>query len=293
MISRSLIISLILLFIPITSAASDEVNIQISGNLRGRLDGCDCPSGQSGGWARRVKALQDRFGTISVPGFDSGAFLDLDPEGGDIRSRCALRGLADVGIKTAGITTRDMFYGVEFLKSAAQSTGFTLVSANIIDVESREPIFEIWTELTIDHYRFAITSLSRYQPGRGFENSVGWTKVSPDSVIEKVYQMKPGQADFYVLLTDLSEAALREFIPAHPFFNIVSTCSRQFYSSNHFFIGETIVVHTKPDGRALEWITIDPDKKLSFSKVELTPEFEEDTAMKNWIRECFSNEIEK
>ena len=145
---------LLLSLSPITlfTAEQQGITLIVTGGYRGRVEGCNCPGGLTGGLSQRIVMSNERFPNQMLSGLDCGAILDLDPEMGRFTSRCTIFGLAKLGLKVIGVTPRDLFYGVEFLKSIADSAGVQLVSANLFDAETDELIFKPWAVLLVPSF---------------------------------------------------------------------------------------------------------------------------------------------
>ena len=262
----------------------------VSGRLRGRATGCDCPGGFSGGLPRRAAAIEELFVGSPPIGLDCGGFLDLDPEMGRFMSRCTLFGLARLGLKVAGVTPRDLFYGPGFISSLADSAGITLLSANLIDAPTGEPLFQRWAVFRAEAQTIAVTSLADYEPGRRYTTSIGWTVVPPDTVLPEVAATRPDTADVVILLTDIGESELRRLLVEFPLFDLVLTSSRHFYTTSPCKIETTLVVQPKPDGRALEWVILSPGAPVAdhfrYADLPLAGNRRENLPTLDWLNRC-------
>ncbi|MCF7809351.1 hypothetical protein K9N50_00030 [bacterium] len=267
----------------------NSVSIIISGLYRGRVDGCRCQGSYSGGFPRYVSSLRKEFGTENPAGLDCGQILDLDFEGGRERSRCAIFGLAKTGLKVIGVAPRDLFYGVEFLQQTADSAGIEIVSANLIDAETGQPLFKRWMLVSVKGINLAVTSLVNFQPGRRYTAPIGWTTVSPDSVIDDLLKLKPEEADYSVLLTDMAESDLRVFLTTYPQFDLAFTSSRKVDASSPFKVEKCLIAHPEADGRYISWIEIKRDS-VSFHSKPLSVDLHEDSDAVDWLTKCLGGE---
>ena len=279
----------ILLLCPFLLLAENrnETVILVSGGFRGRVEGCSgCPSGSSGGFGRRATVMKEIFSDYMPVSVDCGGILDLDPEGGMNASRCTFFGLAQMGLKVLGVMPRDMFYGIEFLKSTADSSGVTLVSGNIIEAATEEPLFEIWATVSSGNKRFAVASLANYQQGRKYVAPIGWTITHQDSVIQHLAATIPQNIDYTILLTNMGEGSIREFIGKYPYFNLVLTSSRQFYTESHFLLEEILVAHPKPDGQSIDWVVFHNDTPPRFKTRLLPQSIKVNPKTNEWLHDC-------
>ncbi len=241
--------------------------------------------------AHRETVLCELFGGSPPLGLDCGRFLDLDPAGGRIASACTLKGLARMGLRAAAVTARDMFYGVDFIRRIADSTGIVFVCANILWEDSGSSVFPAWETLPLDNLTLAVTALAQCQAGRRFPGLGTWATVPPDSVLEDVRGTIPEGADLVVLLTDMDEESLGGLLPRFPEVDIVLTSSRKVHSKSPFKIGGVHVVHPRPDGGSVEVVVIPRSSVRGCSAIgylsrplgtQIAPNPETDA----WLRRC-------
>ena len=268
------------------NAGEQDVIILVSGAYRARVNGCDCPGGMTGGLATRFKLVSELFPERIPTGLDCGGILDLDPEGGKFASRCAFLGLARQGLRVLGVTPRDLFYGIDFLKSIADSAGIQLVSGNLTVPKSGKRIFRSWITIEIGDVRLAITSLVNYQAGRRFTAPIGWTRSAPETVLGEILDNIPDGSDYIILLTDMSEDDLRKLLPRYPQFDLAVTSSRKFRSGSSFTLGKTLVAHPGTDGQSLNWVVFHPDSPAEFLSQPLPVKAGEDSETAQWLKDC-------
>lgn len=140
--------------------------LTFSGAFRGRILSCStCPGGGGGGLARRAQYLNENFPNIAPLSLDAGQSLDLDPHQGKQLTLCSFKGLAKVGTKVSLVTVRDLFYGVDFIQSAADSAGITLLNANFIDNDG-DFIFPSWGVVKWNGWSIAVAGITDHQVGR-------------------------------------------------------------------------------------------------------------------------------
>ncbi len=272
-------------------AQSDSLVISITGCFRGRAEGCGhCLVGPRGGLERRVTLAKQHFKNFPVVGLDCGQILDLDPLGGEQRSRCTIIGLAKLGLRVIGPTARDMFYGMKMFVRWADEAKVKLISANIVSTDKEEPIFPIWDTIKIKDKVLAITSMAEMRMGIKMDQPSGWKLLAPDSALKNIISTKPQIADICILLTDISEADLRRLLKDQNCFDLVFTSSRQVFTGNPFNIGNAIVYHPEPDGRALDAMVL-PLSNLNphsartiFENIKI--ETPSDSATARWLGEC-------
>ena len=281
-----LVLALFWVLASVATAEDGDIIVIVSGAYRARVNGCDCPGGMKGGLATRFKLMRELFPERIHTGLDCGGILDLDPEGGKFASRCAFFGLARQGLRVLGVTPRDLFYGIDFLKSVADSAGIQLVSGNLIVPESGRRIFKSWLTIEIGDVQLAVTSLVNYQAGRRFTASIGWTRSAPETVLGEILNNIPDGSDYIILLTDMSEGDLREILLQYPEFDLALTSSRKFKSGSSFELGKTLVAHPGTDGQSFDWVVFHPESKAEYHSRSLPVTVGKDAETEQWLKDC-------
>ncbi|MFH0766373.1 MAG: hypothetical protein V2A61_08135 [Calditrichota bacterium] len=275
-----------------TSSLAQSLTVLVTGGYRGRAQGCNCPSGSEGGLARRASSISEHFPGQFLFSVDAGGFLDLDPGVGKNYSLCSLKGLQKLGLQTAAVTTRDLFFGLPFLRQLADSIKLDLVCANLIAADTGKPLFPAWVVKECNGWRIAIGGLAQHEPGRRFPGLGQWETVPVDSVIAVFIANEPPACDLTILLTDLNERSLRELIPQFPGLEAVITSSRQVYTPSPFQVGRTVVIHPEPSGGAVDGFTIDKGQdQVDLNHVfayPLTRDTPSDSNFMSWLEGCLN-----
>jgi len=276
----------------VESAEGDSLSIVITGGFRGRVDGCHCPSGSKGGMSPRVTLMKSLFGEQHPIALDCGGVLDLDPLAGRIRSECTIRALGMLGLRAAFVGVRDLFYGERFLRNIADSAGVKLVCANVLNSADGLPMFALWDIQESQGLRIAITGMAQCLEGQQFPGYDTWALTSPDSVIAEVRNSIPEDADLIVLLTDMSERTLGEFLPSFPEVDIVFTSSRMIVHPSPFLIGEATVINPRPDGGFIDVVHLPKNWKrgeaVVFESHPLHNRLPADETMDLWLKDCLA-----
>ncbi len=268
----------------------DSLIIVYSGGLRGRAEGCGCSSGPQGGLDRRTTLLKQNLGDAPYFALDCGGILDLDPEGGMIRSRCTISGLARENLKAIAVSSRDLFYGTKFLSEVAKQTGVKLLSFNIARPnDASKSYYDQWMVIETGGKVVAVTGLTMPLQPRGGVATESWITLSPDSVFGLINNSRPANADITILLTDLDEATLRRFLQKTALFDFAFTSSSQVFSATPFEIGKCFVQHPENNGRSFEVVIIPPDGKASgarFLRLPIARTTPVDSETAAWLKEC-------
>jgi len=200
-----------------------------------------------------------------------------------------------MGLQAAFVGTRDLFYGVTFIRETTDSAGIELVCANLIDGSSGDTIFNSWITLSHNDKRLAITGLAEHLTGRRIPGFGSWTTVPPDSVINQLRKSLPQNPDLIIMLTDMRESELRRILPSFPEVQLVFTSSRRVITPSPFSIDSAIVVRPMLDGGAVDGVVLPFDWSVSMEinhfSLPLNDEILPDVEMRDWIEECMDRKI--
>jgi len=272
------------------STPADSLTILVTGGFRGKLNGCACPSAKRGGITRRATLMRQLFQQTNLLGVDCGQLLDLDPEGGRMRSACAILSLGRMGTEVALVATRDLYYGVDFIKEIADSAEMELVCANIVDELTGKSIFPMWVELEHNGVKLALTGLTQHFPHKRIPGMDSWMTVPLDSALREIRATVPSKTDLIILLTDLSESDLNDLIPTFPKLDIVLTSSRRVYTPSPIVVNSTLIVRPQPDGSFLEGIVIpNSGRNITSSRIITHPinaSIASDVEFEGWLKHC-------
>lgn len=268
----------------------DSLTILITGSYRGRINGCHCPSSSKGGLAERKTLLDKQFSGKNLLMLDCGGFLDLDPDAGRRASICTLKGLKKLGLSIAGVSMRDLFYGLEFVKQAADSASIELICANLLNGSTGKQIFSSWSVHDITGMTVAVTCVLEHLSGFRVPGAGDCRTIPSDSVISDLRKSIPEGADFIILLTDIRESGLRELIPTFPELDLIFTSSRRIVSPSPIYIESVIVIRPMPDGGAIDGITIPRDwskgKAFSYFSLPIDNKVTAEGSTEKWIKDC-------
>lgn len=273
-------------------ASTDSLTIIVSGAYRGRAAGCECPGGSRGSLARRSTLMNRQFTGETPLVLDCGRFLDLDPVQGREISWCTLTGLSRLGLKAALVSTRDLYYGENFLREISDSSGIDLLSANIVSGASGERLFDTWKVLSSDMNSIAVAGLTRHQEGMRIPGIGAWITISPDSVLGDLRASTPREADLYILLTDLNTEELTHLLPELPAFDFIFTSHRATSSAKPVQIRDTVLIKPTPNGGAVDGIVVWKNNlKLDycFFSHQLSDRIPKESATDDWLNNCLQS----
>jgi 2',3'-cyclic-nucleotide 2'-phosphodiesterase (5'-nucleotidase family) len=265
--------------------------------MRGRAESCGCGGGPRGGLMRRAALYSQLFKNDTPLSIDCGGILDLDPNGGLSQSRCTIHGLGRLGLKAMGVTPRDLFYGIDFLRLTADTAQIALISANIVDSNSRKPLFATWKKITAGGKTLAITSLAEYIPQRRLSIAGNWEVISPDSVLPMLFETAPDSVDLVVLLTDMSEPNIRRIMLTCTLFDLAFTSTVHIFSATPFTTNRTIVANPEQDGRTIDGIMLGFNGKNIYGtrwfSIPIGPNVSIDKNTAEWLGSCLGRPVDR
>jgi 2',3'-cyclic-nucleotide 2'-phosphodiesterase (5'-nucleotidase family) len=160
------------------ATAADGLTVLFSGDVRGSYEGCDCQNQPLGGLAQRAFLVGQR----RQPGspalvVDAGNLLFRTPKGlGDDAEAWRRTGamlLTDayslLGVDAVNVGPNDLASGLEYLQRLARRASFPLLSTNLVDPATDQPVFTSVLHLDRAGERAAVIGLLPGEmSGQGF-----------------------------------------------------------------------------------------------------------------------------
>lgn len=124
-------------------ASGSELQVFFTATANGNLEPCGCPVVRTGGVPRRATFIDEHSDpAVARLIIDGGDFVGPPTTEGFIQTDYLFQAMHAMGYSVLGLGARDFAFGVEFLMRAQEHYGFTLTSANVVDAETGEPVFE-------------------------------------------------------------------------------------------------------------------------------------------------------
>jgi cytochrome c554/c'-like protein len=231
------------------SSKEESLTIFVSGDTAGWITPCGCASNQSGGLARRATLLGERGAAEQVLYLDAGGSAAGTSEYHQVKLEAILRGMKKMNLAAHNIGAAESAHAPDQLKSLAEKTGVTWLSANLTPAEGEAPLDHILIERC--GVRIAVTGV--VDPALVTKDA--WVAREPVSAI--LDALRDVQADVTIVLAYFDEAGLRSLAESLP--------------EVDFIVGG-------PTGQAMKPATIGPVTILSatnkgkyLARIELTP----------------------
>lgn len=255
----------------------------ITGNTYGTMTRSSCTDPQLGGFERRrIFMLECVPATAGVLLLDTGNLFNCNCEQERVKSFYMIAALNAMGYDAIGLGPKDFVFGLEQLESLQQKAKFPFLCANVLDVETQQPVFDAFitggtTEATIcitgvvsESYDELITDWTADEAG-----AQTVLVQDPAVAIERVLASTATIANVVMVLGQmrLSEAtALAERVPGIDLIIIHDRGMEQEHVQ-----GSTIITQPGTKGKFLKGIQLylDANGRLELYNVETFPIVEE------------------
>jgi 2',3'-cyclic-nucleotide 2'-phosphodiesterase (5'-nucleotidase family) len=141
--------AIVLVFLALAALSSTTLPhnsflVLYSGNRQSELEPCGCRPKQLGGIDKEVQYIRDvRKQGDPMLLVDSGGFIDFSlSENEKLKSKFLLSIMEQMNFQAVNVSEQDLRVGIDLLVSLEKQNKLPLVSANIIDNDSRSPIFD-------------------------------------------------------------------------------------------------------------------------------------------------------
>ena len=174
----------------------------------GRLEPCGCFAGQFGGLTR-LKTVLDAEAPAGALRVDVGDAIGGHEDYDLIEYRYILKAFAAMKYDALNIGQHEAQFTAAQLHAIKQASSVPILSANLLDKTSRQPVFDSYRIVQRGAFRIAIIGV--LDP-RGLEQNLGAGLMVGDmnSAIERCLAELRGRADMIVLLAFTDEATLSQ-----------------------------------------------------------------------------------
>ncbi len=232
-----------------TALEPADVTVCFVSDTRGRLVPCGCFSGQYGGLTRLKTALDATPGANPIR-LDVGDAIGGAEDYNVIEYKYMLRAYKAMGFEALNLGQREAQLPAEELRRLAKESPVTLISANLLDAATGQPLLKQWK--IIERGKFKIALLGVMDSRIASENlGAGLAVEKIEVTLGKVLPGLRSQADIIILAAFTDEATLEHLAQDFYELNIivggkVSQPSQKLEKDNR-----SIVLYTGNEGRAL------------------------------------------
>ena len=230
-------------------------------DLNGEVDLCGCPMRKMGGIARRAKYIE-RIVEMKNP------VLQVDAGDGFFREHMPnesfttfekdsalilARGDAKLKVDAVNVGALDLYLGAQFVKELKEKAGdkgkLNLISSNLVDKNTGQPVFE--TEKTVERagVKFGIFGLCRQSPAVPAELAVRDPKTVSEEMVKKLKTEK--KVDLVIGLFNLGQDETRKICKQVPGIDIAVISGAPSYIWNPELVDNTLMVQSGIGGKYL------------------------------------------
>ena len=191
-----------------SKTATLDLPVYFTCDTDGRLEPCGCFVGQFGGLTR-LKTVLDAEATDGALRVDVGDAVGGHEDYDLIEYRYILRAFAAMKYDALNVGRREAQFTAAQLQAIKSASPVPILSANLLDKATRQPIFDSYRIVQRGAFRIAIIGV--LDP-RGLEQNLGNGLMVGDmeSAIERCLAELRGKADVIVLLAFTDEATLTQ-----------------------------------------------------------------------------------
>jgi hypothetical protein len=188
------------------SPKPQELTIQFTADVDGRLVPCGCFTGQLGGLTR-IATLFGPAGEHDVLRVDVGDAIEGPADYQRIEHRYLVRAFAEMGYTALNIGHREAQLSAAQLRELKSHATVPLLSANLLDETTRQPIFDTHRIVTRGKWRIAIVGVLDPK-GTTEKLGAGLVVERMETALSSLLPRLKGQADFIVLLAFTNEDSM-------------------------------------------------------------------------------------
>lgn len=240
-----------------------------------------------GGVARRatkIKAIRSeaQHPVLVLDAGDTlfGQMLALQSEG-----RVIVEAMNAMGYDAMAVGQMDLAKGVDTLQARAKEARFAILSCNLVDAQSQQPIFQPYTILERGGVRFGVIGVTEPEALQAPGVREAAQVLDPVGAVKKYLAEIKGQSDVLIVLSHLGverDRALAQAIPEIAL--IIGGRSRKLMPAPDI-VGNTVITQMGYDG---EWlgrldVTLDAQGRVhdpQSTVIELGPDVADDARLK-------------
>jgi len=260
----------------VSLAESGKLTIVFSGDMRGELENCRCPTDDFGGLDRRAKYISEVIGEAGdILLLDVGDVLQLataDIEKKEIARAASIsfKAMGIMGYDVMNVGESDVVLGEDFLSDATRESPFSLISANIINRYTKQPFFKPYVIKTMDNgLRVGILGLVNER----YVLNSDRLDIAPNKEIAARYipELRP-QCDVLIVLGHLGMPYSINLAESFGDIDIILNGHWDVDSQEPIKVGDTLVMPTTYHSRKIGRLDVDvSDGKIASYKWESMP----------------------
>ncbi len=252
-----------------------EISIIYSSDLLGRIRSCGCAADDMGGVGRMATFIQEAgAGNPNLLVLDAGDNFTLDLSFSRKEARLAMEAFDIAGVDVITPGELDFVFGLPFLLEMFSEKEFGVVSANIVDPATNEPIFgSSYRVISMPNgLKVGVTGVLDEEvefPGYVDRSNFSVLPAQP-SLISIIPEMKK-RADFLILLSHTGLEGSKELVRNIGDFDLVIAGHNKPLAKDAIKVGDTMILATGGQGQYIGQVDIEitPGGKIGSSRMKL------------------------
>jgi len=176
------------------------------------------------------------------------------------------RGSAKLKVDAVNVGAQDLYLGAQFLKELKENSkengGLNLISSNLVDKSTGQPVFETDRVVELGGIKFGIFGVCRESPALPGELAVRDPKKAAEQMVKKLKEEK--KADLVIGLFNLGQNHTRDILKQVPGIDIAVISGDPSYIWDPELVGKTVMLQSGIGGKYLGQMEINfyPGRKL-------------------------------
>ena len=187
--------------------SGERLTIHFTCDTSGRLEPCGCFTGQHGGLTRLRTWLEARDEPGPVLKLDVGGAIAGSEDYDIIQYKYLARAYATMGFSALNMGAREAMIPAETLNSLSAASAVPLISASLVNADTRENLLEPYRIVEIDGTRIGI--LGVVSPRSVSSPGAGLAVLGLNEAVDRHLPALTGKTDMIILLAFADETELR------------------------------------------------------------------------------------
>lgn len=250
-----------------------ELTILFSSDLLGRIRSCGCTVEDVGGLGRRAsytKRIRATAKNLLV--LDAGDAFSLDMGYSQAEAEFTFEGFNIIGLDVFTPGEMEFIFGLPYLQALVENSSFDVVSANIVDEGTGEPVFGkryVVKELK-GGLRVAITGvLDDTVRFPGYIDRSRFRVEPAESTLRSLVPSMRKEADFLILLSHMGKERTVDLLGRVEDFDIAIVGHDKPLIKREERVGRTLLLATGGQGQYIGSMTINLDAEGAFTEGRL------------------------
>jgi len=233
-----------------------------TGYVVGYVEPCGCKLNPAGGLGRRAwlyDQIQSNFPGSAIVQLDVGNLSDNPTPTGDLRTTALVEGMNRLGFSAANVGERDLALGYDDFQRKTGAANFPFVSSNIVDRDTREPVFKPFVILeaevpaTQQKVRVGVLGVARFNPVflKAGPSGTHMVILPPLEAVRRYLEEVRKSADVVVLMAAIHKDDAHIIAQETEGIDLILGTYGAIYSVQEEVEGDTVISYAGNQGRRI------------------------------------------